>query len=311
VRQYPHLRGVIGSGGNQGAVEAAVGMRHSQKRWGTKGRESSPYGNMEPLVIVRSANGVGRLTFNRPDQRNAMSAQMLELFHEKLQELDAEPEIRCIVIDGAGGNFVAGGDIKAWAQLKGKSPSERSEDFEARLRTALPAATLIDSIEKPLIAAVRGYSIGAGVSFVLGADFVIADQTATLVFAHIRMGLVPDMGLTYYLPRVVGERRALQLALLGSQVDAVRAKELGLFDEVVAPEALEDAVAGLAAKIIAAPARAAAETKRLLRLSRHNSFVAQFNAEIEGAASCVGDEDFMEAVTAFTERRLAKFGPRP
>ena len=109
----------------------------------------------------------------------------------------------------------------------------------------------------------------------------------------------------------VGERRALQLSLLGSQVDAVRAKELGLIDEVVAPDALEDAVAALTAKLIAAPARAVAETKRLLRRSRHNSFEAQFNAEIEGAASCVAEEDFMEAVSAFTERRQAKFGRRP
>ena len=265
---------------------------------------------MEPLVLARSEGGIGRLTFNRPEQRNAMSPQMLELFHEKLQELDRDPEIRCIVIGGAGGHFVAGGDIKAWARLQGMPPSGRSEDFRARLSAALPAATLFDSIEKPLIAAVRGYSIGAGLSFVLGADFVIADQTATFVFGHIRMGLVPDMAVTYYLPRVVGERRALQLTLLGSQLDAVQAKELGLVDEVVAADALEDAVAGLTAKITALPARAAVETKRLLRLSRHNTFASQFNAEIAGAASCVGDEDFLEAVNAFSERRKANFERR-
>ena len=263
---------------------------------------------MEPLVLARSANGVGRLTFNRPEQRNAMSPQMLEAFHEKLQELDAQPDVRCIVIDGAGGNFMAGGDIKAWARLQGMSPAERSEDFTARFNAAAPTARLFDSIGKPLIAAVRGYSVGAGVSFVLGADFVIADQTATLVFGHIRMGLVPDMALSYYLPRLVGERRALQLTLLGSQIDAARAKELGLVDEVVAPDALEDAVAGLTAKIIAAPARAVIETKRLMRLSRLNTFDAQFNAEAEAAASCVGEEDFMEALSAFSERRKPKFG---
>jgi 2-(1,2-epoxy-1,2-dihydrophenyl)acetyl-CoA isomerase len=265
---------------------------------------------MEPMVLARSSQGVGRLTFNRPDQRNAMSPQMLEVFHEKLQELDADPETRCIVMDGAGGNFVAGGDVKAWARLQGQSPDQRSEDFRARLGAALPTATLFDSIDKPLIAAVRGYSIGAGLSFVLGADFVLADPTATFVFGHIRMGLVPDMAVTYYLPRVVGERRALQLTLLGSQLDAVRAKELGLVDEVLAADKLEDAITELTAKIIALPARAAVETKRLLRRSRHNSFTSQFNAEIEGAASCVGDEDFMEAVNAFSERRKARFGRR-
>jgi 2-(1,2-epoxy-1,2-dihydrophenyl)acetyl-CoA isomerase len=265
---------------------------------------------MEPLVLARSANGIGRLTFNRPDRRNAMSPQMLALFHEKLQELDADPEVRCIVLDGAGGNFMAGGDVKAWGQLKGMSSSERSEDFRVRLGTALPTATLLDSIEKPLIASIRGYAAGAGLSFVLAADFVVADDTTTLVFAHMRVGLVPDMGLTYYLPRVVGARRALQLTLLGSQLDAARAKELGLVDDVVAPDALENAVAGLTSKIIALPARAAVETKRVLRMSRHNTFVSQFNAEIEGVASCVGDDDFVEAVSAFTERRQAKFRRR-
>jgi 2-(1,2-epoxy-1,2-dihydrophenyl)acetyl-CoA isomerase len=265
---------------------------------------------MEPLVLASSANGVGRLTFNRPDQRNAMSPQMLEVFHEKLQELDAQPEVRCIVMDGAGGNFIAGGDIKAWGRLQGKSPAERRDDFTARFSAAAPTARLFDSIAKPLIAAVRGYSVGAGLSFVLGADFVIADKTATLVFGHIRMGLVPDMALTYYLPRVVGERRALQLTLMGSQLDAGRAKELGLVDEVVAPEALEEALAALTAKIIAAPARAVVETKRLMRLSRHNSFDSQFDAEAEGAASCVSEDDFVEAVAAFSERRKPKFGLR-
>jgi 2-(1,2-epoxy-1,2-dihydrophenyl)acetyl-CoA isomerase len=239
-----------------------------------------------------------------------MSPQMLELFHEKLKELDEDEEIRCIVVDGAGGNFVAGADIQAWGRLQDKSPSQLSDDFRASLSGALPTARLFDSIEKPVIVALQGYTIGAGLSFVLAADFVIADQTVALVFGHIRMGLVPDMGLTYYLPRVVGERRALQLTLLGSQLDAVQAKELGLIDEVVAPDALEDAIGSLTAKIIAAPAKAVAETKRLLRLSRHNTFDSQFKAETEAAASCVSDEDFMEAVTAFSERRQAKFGPR-
>jgi 2-(1,2-epoxy-1,2-dihydrophenyl)acetyl-CoA isomerase len=261
-------------------------------------------------VLARSANGVGRLTFNRPERRNAMSPQMLELFHEKLKELDGDPEIRCIVVDGAGGNFVAGADIQAWGRLQDKTPGELSDDFRASLRGALPTVRLFDSIEKPVIVALRGYTIGAGLSFVLAADFVIADRTAALVFGHIRMGLAPDMGLTYYLPRVVGERRALQLTLLGDQLDAVQAKELGLVDEVVAPDALEDTIGHLTAKIIAAPAKAIAETKRLLRLSRHNTFSSQFNAEIESAASCVSDEDFMEAVSAFSERRQAKFGRR-
>jgi 2-(1,2-epoxy-1,2-dihydrophenyl)acetyl-CoA isomerase len=265
---------------------------------------------VEHLVLARSVNGVGRLTFNRPERRNALSPQMLAQFHAKLQELDQDRGTRCIVIDGAGGNFVAGADIQAWGRLQDKSPSELSDDFRASLRGALPTARLFDSVEKPVIVALGGYTIGAGLSFVLAADFVIADQTAVLGFGHIRMGLAPDMGLTYYLPRVVGERRALQLTLLGSQLNALQAKELGLVDEVVAPDALEAAIGSMTAKIITAPAKATTETKRLLRLSRHNTFESQFNAEIEAAASCVSDPDFMEALASFSARRQAKSGPR-
>jgi 2-(1,2-epoxy-1,2-dihydrophenyl)acetyl-CoA isomerase len=265
---------------------------------------------MEPQLLASVSGGVGTLTFNRPAQRNAMSAEMMELLHENLKTMAADSAVRCVVLTGAGGNFVAGGDIKSWSRLQGLSPEERGADFKAHLNAVFPTIELLDSMPKPVIVALRGHAAGAGLSFVVSADFVIADQTARFHFANIRAALVPDLGLTYYLPRLVGERRALQLCLSGSQLDAAEAQSIGLADEVVSAAALDQSVAALTEKIAAAPVRAAAETKKLLRLSRHATLQCQFAAERDALATCAGEEDFLEAVTAFAERRAPAFDRR-
>lgn len=263
---------------------------------------------MSETILARSEGGVGRLTLNRPELRNAMSPEMMALLNEKLRAMDEDPAIRCIVLDGAGENFVAGGDIKAWSRLQTMTPEERGDDFRVRLRIAQPLIDTLDSLLKPLIVAVRGFSAGAGLCFVLAADFVIADDTAKFLFANIRAALNPDMGVTYWLPRALGERQAIRLALLGGQIDATEARGIGLVDEVVAPEELEPSVAKLTTRLLAMPARAVIETKRLIRLSKHNSVSEQFLAEIEGIAACSGEPDFLEAVAAFGEKRAPRYG---
>lgn len=263
---------------------------------------------MSDLVLSRTQGSVGRLTLNRPEQRNAMSPDMMRLLNAKLRAMDEDAAIRCIVLDGAGEHFVAGGDIKAWGRLVEWSADERGRDFRDRLEAAYPVIETLNGLSKPLIVAVRGYAVGAGIGFVLAADFVIATQTAKLLFANIRAALNPDMGVTYWLPRRVGERMAYRLALLGREIGAAEACSVGLVDEVVAPEALEEAVAALTRQICATPVRAAAETRRLIRDSRGNSLAQQFSAEVDGVAVCAGEADFLEAVTAFAERRAPKFG---
>ena len=262
---------------------------------------------MAPPVLAASAGGVCRLTFNRPAQRNAMSVEMLEALHEELRRAEFDPAIRCIVIDGAGEHFMAGGDIKSWARLRTMSPSARGDDFKQRLNAVFPLVERLDAIAKPVIVAVRGYCVGAALSFVLAADFVIADESAKFIFANIRAGLVPDMGITYYLPRAIGRRAASRLSLLGSQLDASQARELGIVDEVAAPEGFEAAIASLSEKLTAAPALALKETKKLLYLSQHSTLLTQFAAEVRGLALCAGEPDFLEAVEAFSERRVPQF----
>jgi 2-(1,2-epoxy-1,2-dihydrophenyl)acetyl-CoA isomerase len=259
-------------------------------------------------VLARIEGGVGRLTLNRPEQRNAMSVEMSTLLSQRLRDMEQDAAIRCIVLDGAGKHFVAGGDIKAWGRLLPMSPSQRGEDFRVRLGASFPLIEQLESLTKPLVVAVRGYSVGAGLCFVLAADFVIADDTAKFLFASTKAALNPDMGLTYWLPRVVGARRAYRLALLGSQLGPAEAKDLGIVDDVVAPDALEDALAALTNGILATPSRAAMETKRLIRQSGHNTLAAQFSAEVDGIAACAGEADFVEAVSAFSQKRPPKFG---
>ena len=265
---------------------------------------------MEDLVLSRTTGNVGWLTFNRPAQRNAMSNEMLDLFFSKLKAMDADPDIRCIVANGAGGNFIAGGDVKSWDRLKAMTPDERGKDFWDRLGPVLPLIEFIDAMDTPFIVAPQGYSVGAGLSFVLAADFVIADESAKFIFGNIRMSLVPDMGITYFLPRLTGQRRALELALFGSQIDALQAKADGIVDEVVPTDALESAIMDRAGKIAAAPAKAVAETRKLLRKSANRALSEQLRAETDGIAFCSGEDDFIEAITAFAERRPAVFGAR-
>lgn len=263
---------------------------------------------MDTTILARSEGGVGRLTLNRPEQRNALTPDMMALLCQKLREMEADPLVRCIVLDGAGDHFVAGGDIKAWSSLLPMTASERGDDFRARFDKVAPLIAALDSISKPLIVAVKGYSAGAGLCLVLAADFVIADATAKFLFANIRVGLNPDLGLTYWLPRLIGERQALRLTLLGSQLDAQEAKDIGIVDEVAPAGEIEAALDNLTKKLLATPSRAAFETKRLMRLSRDNTLAAQFSAEVDGIVACAGEADFVEAVTAFSERRPPKFG---
>lgn len=262
----------------------------------------------EPVILARAENGVGRLTLNRPKQRNAMSPEMAGLLFEHIIQQENDPQIRCIVLDGAGGSFIAGGDVKSWGRLTAMTPEERGDDFRIRMAQAKPLIEFIGTMTKPFIVAPRGFSAGAGIGFVLGADFVIADDTAKFLFANIRMSLIPDLGITYYLPRLVGPRKAMRLTLLGEQIDAAQALSLGIVDEVVAPDALEDAIAKLTGTLAAMPAKALAETKKLLRHSRYNSLSDQLSEENEGLAVCAEEADFIEAITAFSEKRPPRFG---
>jgi len=262
----------------------------------------------EPLILASVSGNVGRLTFNRPTQRNAMSVDMMKQFHARLQDMEANSAIRCVVFEGAGGNFVAGGNIKSWDRLRSMTPMERGEDFRRRLSEVKPLILLLGNYSKPLIAAVRGYAAGAGLCVVAAADFVVADTSAIFLFANVRTGLVPDMGLTHFLPRAIGYRQAVRLSLLSGQLNATEAKQNGLVTDLVDAEKFEESIADLCNVLIALPATAVRETRRVMRGAGTGELERRFQAECDGLAACAATDDFLEAITAFAEHRKPNFG---
>ena len=263
---------------------------------------------MAPYVLTSFADGVASLTFNRPAQRNAMSVEMMDELRLALEDAAANPRVRCAVMQGAGGSFVAGADITSWSRLVDLPPSERGDEFRQQLNAVFPLVELLLSFPKPLVAAVRGHAAGAGLSLVLASDFVVAEDVAQFHFANIRAALTPDMAVTHMLPRIVGEARAMRLCLLGSQLDAREAEAIGLVSHVVTAGEFDGFVANLAAKIVAGPAVAMARTKRLIRASWQASLTEQFEAERDALADCAAEPDFVEAVAGFAERRAPRFG---
>jgi 2-(1,2-epoxy-1,2-dihydrophenyl)acetyl-CoA isomerase len=262
---------------------------------------------MESLILASVSGGVGRLTFNRPAQRNAMSVEMMKQLRTQLESLDADPTVRCVVIDGAGDNFVAGGDIKAWDRLRSMTPEERGDDFRRRLGDVQPLISLLDNYRVPLVAAVRGYAAGAGLCFVAAADFVIADESATFLFANVRTSLVPDMGLSHFLPRAIGYRQAVRLSLLSGSVSATEAHRIGLVTDLVAAGDFERSIKALTDTLIALPATAVRETRRIMRHAGSGELERRYQAECDGLAASAATEDFIEAITAFSQRRQPVF----
>lgn len=263
---------------------------------------------MERLVLATVADGLCWLRLNRPAQRNAMSPEMMEQLHAELIAAHDDESIGAVVLGGTGDHFSAGGDIKAWSRFSGMSGAERGEDFRRRVAPIEELFTLIDGYRKPIIAAVRGNAAGGGLSLILAADFVLAETGARFIFANIRAALSLDLAMSYHLPRIVGFREAARLSLLGASVDTAAAERMGLVGEIVAEGELDARVQALGARLTAAPREAMAQTRALLRQSFGSSLEVQYRAEVGALSRCAEQDDLMEAVNAFGERRDPIFG---
>ena len=259
---------------------------------------------------VETAGGVARLTFDRADTRNAMSPEVLQAFAIALRQAEDDPEVRCIVITGAGEHFVGGGDVKGFGETIALEPLERKHVYEQRLVANSTPYTVLERIGKPTIARVRGAVAGAGIALTLACDFVVAGRSSFFVFAHRSLSLPPDGALSYFLPRVVGLRRAKQLTLLGARLDSEQALADGIVTQLVADDQLDATVDALVAGLIEGPPIGARVTKRLLNVSLRNGIAEQIRLEAEGVGECVASADFVEGVRAFLEKRKARFSGR-
>jgi 2-(1,2-epoxy-1,2-dihydrophenyl)acetyl-CoA isomerase len=211
------------------------------------------------------------------------------------------------VFTGAGEHFIGGGDVKGFGQTVTLSPLERKHQYERRVSAAMGVYSVLERIGKPTIARVRGAVAGAGIPFVLASDFAIAGESAFFAFAHRSLSLPPDGALSYFLPRIVGWRRAKQLTLLGERLDAKQALADGIVTQCVPDEQLDEACNTLIAKLIDGPPLGNRMTKQLLNVSLNNPVAEQIRLEAAAVGECVASADFEEGVRAFLEKRKPNF----
>jgi 2-(1,2-epoxy-1,2-dihydrophenyl)acetyl-CoA isomerase len=264
--------------------------------------------------LVDLNDGVLKLTFNRPEHGNAIPSTAVPDLTRLFQQSQADPAVRCILIQGKGKVFSAGGDVGSFANSIKQEVGLRQADFSRRMGNLAGMVEAVVAFDRPIVAAIRGAVAGAGLMYPLVSDYAIGDDSATFVFAHQRVGLAPDGGVSFLLPQVVGTRTARTLLLTAAKLDAQEAWRLGILSRIVPAEELESESMKLAQRFAQAPQRAVSLAKRLVNAANSTSLADQLQAEREGIVKCVGDPDFAEGVMAFVEKRRADFPsarPRP
>jgi 2-(1,2-epoxy-1,2-dihydrophenyl)acetyl-CoA isomerase len=251
-------------------------------------------------VLEARDQGVLTLTLNRPERLNAINDDMLDELTASLRGADTDGAVGAVVLTGAGRAFCSGQDLRDAA-------AQGEVDIGAKLREHYaPAIRAMRSLRKPLIAAVNGPAAGAGFSLALAADLRIAAESATFVQAFVRIGLIPDAGSTYFLPRLVGPARAAELMMLGETVDARRAFDIGLVSRVVPDATLLDTALELAGRLARGP-RSIGHIKEALAASSSNDLEGQLRVEERLQTDAAATSDFVEGVTAFLEKRPPHF----
>jgi len=252
-------------------------------------------------VLLQKENGVGYITLNRPDKYNSYNREMALALQGYLDECDADEIVRCIYITGAGKGFCAGQDL-------GEAMNPTAEEFERMVREHYNATILrIRNIEKPVIAAVNGVAAGAGANIALACDIVLANESASFIQAFSKIGLIPDSGGTYFLPRLVGLQRASALMMTGDKVTGKEAAAMGMIYRCFADDVFESESKKMAVTLAQMPTKGIGLTKRLLNHTFGNSLEAQLDREKEVQAQAGSTEDFREGVHAFLEKRKPVF----
>ncbi|MFQ5535259.1 MAG: enoyl-CoA hydratase/isomerase family protein [Sphingomonadales bacterium] len=264
---------------------------------------------MSEAVLLEREGAIATIVLNRPEVLNALNDKMVEGLLEAVTAVENDEAIRCVVIRGAGGSFIAGGDLKQFHEFLTDS-KESGDEFPIKFEQVHSAIEIIRTMPKPVIASVHGPAAGFGVSLLSACDLVIAAENALFTLAYCLIGTSPDGGSTFHLPRAVGIKRAMEIAMLGDFLDADKALELGLINKVVPAADLAAETAKLAARLAKGPTHALANTKRLLNESFHSNLHDQLAREAEGFIDCTSTADFMEGISAFLEKRKAEFKGR-
>jgi len=262
--------------------------------------------NRQPIYVEHDGS-VAWIRINRPDRLNAFSGTMREDLEAMLQRLDTDDEVRCVVITGVGRAFSTGGDIGVMAELL--AGADRMQ-LESIVRAGAQVVRRIATMSKPVIAAINGPAAGAGASLALACDLRVASESASIGFTFLRVGLHPDWGGTYFLPRLVGPALATEILLTGAMISAERGERMGLINRVVPASELDAAVRGLAGQIAAAPENVVSTARRALRQAVDVSLDDALEEEVQSQLAAFDSPNFREGITAFLEKRAPRFNRR-
>ena len=248
------------------------------------------------------------LTLNRPAELNVLDPPMMDALVAHTAALAVDATLRAVVLRGAGAHFMAGGDLRTFAAHLADPPAQREEEFRRIVRRVHAAIEVMHRMPQVVIGAVHGAVAGFGLSLAAACDLVVAADDAYFASAYRQIGLTPDGGGTWSLPRIVGMRKALEVCLLSERFDAQEAWRIGLVNRVVARADLEATVRGLARTIAEGPALAQRNLKRLLRDASERTLAEQLRAEADSFAQCAATADFVEGIGAFFDKRKPRFG---
>jgi 2-(1,2-epoxy-1,2-dihydrophenyl)acetyl-CoA isomerase len=255
-------------------------------------------------IQIAEADGITTITLNRPERLNAFVGHMRRDLAEALEHAGSDRNVRVVIITGAGRGFCAGGDIAFMAELMQRRDAE---EFSRLLGAGRRVILAIRQMTKPVIASINGPASGAGCNLALACDLRIATNTATFSQSFAKVGLHPDWGGTYFLPRLVTPNKACELFFLGDTIDAAEALRLGIVNQVVAPEDLETATLQLAERLRTAPPIALAAAKHAVYMSQAVELDEMLRYETEAQLRCFDSDDGHEGVQAFLEKREPRF----
>jgi 2-(1,2-epoxy-1,2-dihydrophenyl)acetyl-CoA isomerase len=259
----------------------------------------------ERVLVDVDGEGVGTVTLNRPDRLNAFVGDMRDRLADALEALAADDEVRVIVVTGTGRAFCAGADVGYLSELV---EEERLEEARSLVEAGRRVAKAVVEAPKPVVAALNGPAAGGGANLALACDLRVASERAAIGQTFNRIGLHPDWGGTYFLPRLVGPAKAAELVFTGEMVDAGEAERIGLVNRVVPHERLEGEVEALATRLAGKPRLPVRLAKEGLRRSLSSTLDEMLDHELEAQTECFRSEDAREGIRAFLEKREPEFG---
>lgn len=261
---------------------------------------------MYETILLDKTNGVATIALNRPKKLNAFEGQMHDEVHAALDDVAADDEIRCLVFRGEGRGFSAGADLAGIESENG----ERPDLGEYLRRTYSQMIQKMAALDKPIIASLHGPVYGAGMGLALACDLRIAAESAKFSVAFVKIGLMPDAGVSFFLPRLVGLGRAMQMSMLGEAVEAEEALEIGLVNKLVPDDDLATETTALAERLATMPTQALGKIRQSLLTSFDGDLAAALEREAEGQTFCGFTDDHKEGVAAFFEKRDPAFTGR-